>query len=115
MSIEENKAIARKWAAAFDAADVTAIDELAAPSFMHSSEGNLQQFKDGAVKYFAEYRLQTTIEEVIAEGDKVAYQWTMRSTLVDDPGARSGVTILRIENGKIVEDRHFSRDSQDQD
>ena len=40
MSRVENKAIARRYAAAFDAGDLAALDELCAPSFVHHSMGN---------------------------------------------------------------------------
>ena len=56
-----------------------------------------------------------TLEDVIVEGDKAAYRWTMRGTHtgpmrgIPPTGksiAMSGMTILRIDGGKIVEGWH---------
>lgn len=61
--------------------------------------------------------LRVTVEEMIAEGDKVAYRWTMRGTHqgvyegIAPTGKAitlTGITILRFADGKIVEDRFES-------
>jgi predicted ester cyclase len=50
--------------------------------------------------------LRHTIEDIIAEGDKVAYRWTMRWTNQETgkQEAYRGITFMRIADGKIVED-----------
>ena len=57
--------------------------------------------------------LKVTIDDVVSEGDKVAWRWTMRGTHQGEleghpPTGRqvtfSGITIVHLENGKVVAD-----------
>lgn len=57
--------------------------------------------------------LKVTIDDVVSEGDKVAWRWTMRGTHQGDleghaPTGRqvtfSGITIVHLANGKVVAD-----------
>lgn len=56
--------------------------------------------------------LQVTVEDQIAEGDKVATRWTARGTrrvevqgnaLSGGIGTWTGITLARLANGKIIE------------
>jgi steroid delta-isomerase-like uncharacterized protein len=79
---------------------------------------SVDDLKDAVKEYREAFPdLTCTIEELIAEGDKVAYRWTMRGTHQGEiegiaPTGRavevSGITIVRLEDGKIVEDRFES-------
>jgi steroid delta-isomerase-like uncharacterized protein len=64
--------------------------------------------------YFAAFPdINVTVEDVIAEGDKAVTRWTIRGTHrgelmgiapTDKPIELKGITIHRIEGGKIVEE-----------
>ena len=85
MSIEENKALVRRW---FEEAyrDDTVADELVAPDYVGRFPPNpdvrgreaIKQFNRETVTAFPD--LQLTLDELIAEGDKVVVRWTMRGT-----------------------------------
>ncbi len=119
MSLEKNKALARRYQEeVWGKGDLALIDELLAPDFIDHSlpagmdpsfagakravQGALDAFPDG----------QWTVEDLIAEGDKVTIRWKMDATHEHAfrgiaPGGKpvtvTGITILRIAGGKIVE------------
>ena len=119
MSVEENKAIARRWYdEAFNKHRVAAIDELYAPDFVtHDNplvpEGNRAGAKQLFASLFAAVPdLSATVEDIIAEGDKVVVRYTTWGTqqgdLIDIPATGKSFTmacidILRFEDGKIAE------------
>jgi predicted ester cyclase len=73
MSVEENKA--------FVQGNVDALDELCAPNFHLEVLGRVEAFKEASRRFRTSFLdLHFTIEEIIAEGDKVAYRWTARGT-----------------------------------
>ena len=86
--------------------DRAAIDELYAPDLVEFVR------KGSLTWHTATPDLQYTVEDVIVEGDKGVVSWTCVSTHTDvlwgiAPTGRkvmtAGVTILRVENGRIVE------------
>jgi steroid delta-isomerase-like uncharacterized protein len=116
---DENKAIARGALEAFGSGDVDRLEELIAPDVVDhdpynpfASEG-LEGVKKGVNMYREAFPdLQFTIEDQIAEGDKVATRWTGTGTHQGElmgaaPTGKSatvtGIAIDRIEGGKIVE------------
>ena len=121
MSIVENKALARRSFEAFNQRDLSAADEIYAPSYMlHSpiappdlpigSEGVRQQHA-GYLAAFPDE--QITVEDLIAEGDRVAVRVTVRGTHrgifmgvapTGRPVALEAITIYRVDAEKIVED-----------
>jgi predicted ester cyclase len=54
-------------------------------------------------------QLEITVEDQIAEGDRVATRWTMRGTTGDRRDVElPGITISRFVDGRIKEDwTHF--------
>ncbi len=117
MSAEENKALARRAWENIDDPDL--IDEVYAPDVVwHEPDQDIQgteqakQFIDMYKTAFPD--LNATVEDVIAEGDKVVTRVTLRGTHQGEieefgpPTGRQievkGITISRIEGGKIVED-----------
>jgi steroid delta-isomerase-like uncharacterized protein len=118
---ERNKALVRRFFEAFEADDAAALNEVLAPDLVAYSHGATDpQDREAHVQGIRGWNAafsdtQYTIEEQIAEGDKVATRVTMRSvhSRRDFQGlpptgkeiAVSGVTIERIRNGKIVERR----------
>jgi steroid delta-isomerase-like uncharacterized protein len=122
MPTEQNKALARKlYLDIFSKGNTALIDQIFAADYVnHDTSGPLEGWPRGAQGFHAvagTYRgafpdLQFTIEEVVAEGDRVVTRWTARGTntgsLAGMPptgksAAVSGISIERIANGKIAE------------
>jgi len=117
----QNKAIVRRFFEAFEANDQAALKEVLAPDLVAYSHGapgpqNRDAHLQGISGWNAAFsETRFTIEEQIAEGDKVATRSTMRSVHShgDFQGlsptgkqiAVGGISIERIEDGKIVERR----------
>ena len=118
MSIEENKALVRRW---FEEAyrDDTVADELVAPDYVGRFPPNpdvrgreaIMQFNRETVTAFPD--LQLTLDELIAEGDKVVVRWTMRGTHLGElrggiaPTGKAftvtGTTTNRVAEGRVAE------------
>jgi len=121
MSTETNKAVARRFLEEiFGQGKLAVADEIIAPEHVNSGPGALPGLPpgpEGAKLGIAVYRnafpdVQFTIDEQIAEGDKVVTRWTARGThkgeLAGIPATGksstvTGVGIDRIVNGKIIE------------
>jgi len=115
MSLEENKAIIRNGIEAMNAQKNLAIlDDLVGPDYVdHTNQLNREgakQFYTLLFKGFPDYH--RTIEDIIAEGDKV---WVDSTTTMTHTGefrglaptgkkvTTTGVNIYRIVDGKMVE------------
>jgi steroid delta-isomerase-like uncharacterized protein len=114
---EENKALARRAWEAVGNPDI--IDEVyAADLVWHEPDQDIQGLEE-ARQFVTMYKtafpdLNATVEDVIAEGDKVVTRVTIRGTHQGEieefgpPTGRQievkGISISRIEGGKIVED-----------
>ena len=122
MSVEENKALARRELEELfsHTGNLDAAEEIYAPGFVaHSSSGSEDIRGVQAAKHFAaSYRrafhdLLTTVEELLAEGEKVVARWTVRGTHqgeIEELGPptgkhieATGISVYRIEGGKIAE------------
>jgi predicted ester cyclase len=121
MTTEENKAIVRRFYEAFAANDEGALKEVLAPDLVAYSHGapgpqSREVHLQGISGWNAAFSdTHFTIEEQLAEGDKVATRVTMRS--VHNRGefqglppngkeiVVGGIAIERIKDGKIVERR----------
>jgi steroid delta-isomerase-like uncharacterized protein len=121
MSTEENKAIARRFAQVWNRGGTEVIDELAAPDLVVSyplfpaeihGPAAFKELLAGVYKAFPDLGLR--VDDIIAEGDKVAARWTTWGTHQGDmPGLPAtgkraewtGITIYRIADGKVVEER----------
>jgi steroid delta-isomerase-like uncharacterized protein len=114
---EENKALARRAWELADNPDI--LEEVYAPDVVwHEPDQEirgLEQAKQFVTTYKTAFPDMTvTVEDVIAEGDKVVTRVTLRGTHQGEteefapPTGRQvegeGITISRIEGGKIVED-----------
>ena len=117
---EENKALARRWFEDFyNAHDPAVADEIVSPDCVvhdpnlpglppgpEGSKQTARVFRDA----FPDTRI--TVEDQVAEGDRVVTRWTARGTHQGDlmgippsgvSGEIAGVTINRISRGKIAE------------
>ena len=118
MSTEENKAVLRRNEEAFNKGDLAIADETIAPDYIyHGSSG--QEFKglEGFKQIITMFRtafpdLHVTVEDMVAEGDKVAHRLILRGTQKGDlmgiaPTGKqvtvSAITISRFADGKEVE------------
>jgi steroid delta-isomerase-like uncharacterized protein len=117
---DQNKAIARRALELFSSGDLDDLDELVSEDAVDHDTQNPNagiHGPEGAKQTAAIYRaafsdLQITVEDQIAEGNKVATRWRAVGTQDGDlaglpASGRSstvtGMTIDRIEGGKIVE------------
>jgi predicted ester cyclase len=117
MSTEENKALARRFRETADKNKGTGMEEFLSPQMVLHSPGrpslNRKQVQGLiGVFYSAFPDLHHTIEDQIAEGDKVVNRVTLRGTHqgefqgIPPTGkevAFAGILIDRYEGGKIVE------------
>jgi steroid delta-isomerase-like uncharacterized protein len=118
MSIEENKEIVRRYQEAYNRQDYDALAEIVAadvstPNMISTMPRGLEGAKlvhQKTLLGMPDYH--TTIEDLIAEGNRVAARVTITGTHTGDfygipaTGKRinvSGIYIVRIANGKIVE------------
>jgi steroid delta-isomerase-like uncharacterized protein len=119
MSAEENKALARRAWEIVSQDDLDRIEEVYAPDLVwHEPDQEVRGIEEGK-QYVSEALTafpdaQVSVEDVIAEPDKVVTRYTIRATHQGETeeygpptGKRvelKGVTIHRIEGGKIVEE-----------
>jgi len=107
MSLEENKAIVRRWIEEINKGNLGILDGLVAPDFFHPThqlrgpEG-IKQFYTMFLNVFSD--IHETVKDIIAEGDKVWFLEKVTGT--SSSGKKmdaTALTILRIVNGKAVE------------
>lgn len=97
--------------------DTKAADELMAanvtlrnpPAVLH----RLEEYKQGMAAFHAAFPdLHFTVEELVAEGDKVVVRWSLRGTQLGDYQGRpptgravsvTGMSLFRLADGKIQE------------
>lgn len=118
MSTEENKALVRRFQDEIRKGNLAIIDELVAPGTLLGGV-SAEQWKAETLQGRKDIPDESlTIDEMIAEGDQVMFHWTFRGTHVNvvptpygpaQPTGKlitaSGISIYRIEGGKIVSDR----------
>lgn len=118
MSAEENKAIWQRYVEELDKGNMTIIDQLAAPNCVVHYPGGLDvrgpdALKEHAAKFYTAFPdFQHVIEDMIAEGDKVAARYTDRGTHKGEfmgiaPTGKqvefTAIGICRFANGKFTE------------
>lgn len=117
--LEQNKALARQLTQAQNEQNIDKLKELLSPNFKsHISDVpfplNCDQYIQGVkMSHRAFKHLEFTIEDLIAEGDKVVVRLTARGKHTGDyqgfvPSQHkikfAGIAIRRISKGKIVEE-----------
>jgi len=113
MSLEENKSIVRRWIEAYNKRNLD-FDEFIAPDYVdHTNKvdrDGLKQLFAMGFKGFPDWH--ETIEDIIAEGDKVwvrlSYTGTHKGEFMGLPPTGKKITskavdIYRIVNGKLAE------------
>jgi steroid delta-isomerase-like uncharacterized protein len=116
---ELNKALARAEFEVWSSGDLEGLDSLVAPDVVHHDpyDPHAADGLEGLKRSIAMNRdafpdLELTIEDQVAEGDRVATRWTATMTHEGQLGGMAatgrrvtltGITIERFENGKVVE------------
>lgn len=119
MSAEQNKTIARRFFLdAFSKGRLELLDDLLASDYVdHDAPPGTPPGQEGIRYLMSAFRnafpdVQFTVEDQVAEGDKVVTRYTFRGTHQGDlfgipPTGRRvafpGISIYRIENGKMRE------------
>ncbi|MEA2351623.1 MAG: hypothetical protein QOJ14_37 [Thermoleophilaceae bacterium] len=119
MGNEQNEAIARRGFDAFNTGDLSIVDEMTADNAVNHdpAQPDEAQGPEGFKQIVQMYRgafpdLAFTIEECFSDGDLVCTRWTTTAThdgdLMGIPATGraitgSGITIDRIQDGKVVE------------
>ena len=119
MSAEESKAIMRRYFGVFEQGNIELLDELLAPDYINHSPAtpDLPTGPEGVKAVVSMFRsampdLRVVIEDMIAEGDKVATRYTLEGTHegelfgVPPTGQRlsnKSITVERVSGGKIRE------------
>lgn len=120
MSTEENKVIARRWSEElWSKGDLAVADEIVAPNYVRHDPGDpfaaegpedVKRLVTGLRALMPD--LHITIEDVIAERDKVVSRYTATGTVTGEFMGRAftgkqtratAIQIFRIVDGKIVE------------
>jgi steroid delta-isomerase-like uncharacterized protein len=119
MTLETNKALVRRFIAEiFERGRVEAVDELVADDFIGHTWGNadkdgLKQTMDRVAKALADVHF--TIDDMVAEGDRVAVRVTASARQVGEsfglaPSGRTytigEIHIFRIRDGQVTEHWH---------
>ncbi|MBI4788257.1 MAG: ester cyclase [Chloroflexi bacterium] len=121
MSTEQNKATLRRfYEEVFNQGKYSVLDEICVPNYVSHSPGNppgIPNNRDGLRQIIMMYRnavpdIHFTIEDIMAEGDKVVCRWSSTGThkgeLLGIPATNkratvTGTDITRCENGKLAE------------
>ena len=114
MAIAENKALVRSLFEAINAGNLARIYEVFAADFVDRSTAEQVPGPDGVQQYFTRLRaalpdLYITIDDLIAEDEKVVVRTTWRGTYEGSSSAgrqvaRTMIQMFRIVNNKIQEE-----------
>src|ERR687898_171007 len=116
---EKNKALVRTFfEEAWGKGNVAAVDEFMADKYVeHPRPSTLPPGTEGLKQLIAAYRtafpdLKMTLDDIFAEGEMVAFRWSVSGTHLGDwlgvpPTGNhvraTGITVFRIAGGKVVE------------
>jgi steroid delta-isomerase-like uncharacterized protein len=118
VSIEENKAVVRQWFQAFNDRDLLAEGAARSADFVAHVPGapapldgeGWKSFIAAFVAGFPDFRL--VLEDMVAEGDRVAARWTFRGThegeflgiaATGKPVSMSAIEVNRVADSKVAE------------
>jgi steroid delta-isomerase-like uncharacterized protein len=117
MPTQENKALVRRWIdEVWDKGNLAAVDEVFATGYIVNGQAVGTEGVKQAVTWLRSTfpGARVTIEDMIAEGDKVVACWALRGAqhgvFMDIPPTGkqvtlTGISIYRIADRKIVENR----------
>ena len=118
MSVEQKKALIRRLIeTVWNQGNMDVVDELIAENYVYENPSIKMEVKgpEGYKEFVSMLRnaysgVQFVVGDMVAEDDKVVTCWTFRGAFHDltkseIPVSTTGVSVNRIENGKIVEER----------
>jgi steroid delta-isomerase-like uncharacterized protein len=119
MSTEQNKSIVRRWIEeGWNKHNLSVVDEIYAPNFVqHEPEPQTVNSSEALKQYLSAYftafpDLSLSIEDLLAEGDKVVRRFVSNGThtgpfmgmpATGKKGVITGIVIFRLENSRIAE------------
>ncbi|MEZ4494253.1 MAG: ester cyclase [Dehalococcoidia bacterium] len=121
---DENRSKIHRWATElWSSGNLDAADELYAPRYTYQGvERTPADFKAGIAAWRSAFPdLVVTLISVLAEGDRIAWEWQVRGTnkapfMGHKPTGRmfelTGVHVARFECGKIAEEREYFDEAQ---
>ncbi len=120
MSTEQNKTIVRRWIEeGWNKGNVNVVDQFYAPNVVQhdasspapvTSSADLKQYVGAFLTAMPD--LHFTIDDLLAEGDKVLWRFTSQGTQTGPlmnippsgkPGTVTGMALFRLADGKIAE------------
>ena len=123
MSLDENKALAiRYFQEVWEQGDFALEDQLLAPDYVdHNAAPGFPSNRTGHHQFLVHFRaafpdVRYTMDDLIAEGDRVMDRWTVHATHLGEflgipPTGKAvtfwGIDILRIVNGRITDIWHL--------
>jgi steroid delta-isomerase-like uncharacterized protein len=117
MSLEDNKAVVRRFFAALDDQDLDGVAALLAPDYRLHFDGNPEMDRGAGIGFFGAFLaafpdISHQVQDQIAEGDRVATRIVVRGThqneLMGIPATGNGMSIgatnvMRVDQNKIAE------------
>lgn len=110
---EENKAIVQRYSEALNQRNLDVLDEIFAPEFIdHAASPDQPPGPEGLKQFFAMMDsgfpdFHATVEDMLAEGDKVAFRFTFHGThqgeFMGIPPTGKQVTMQGIDIMRIVD------------
>jgi ketosteroid isomerase-like protein len=112
---DANKTLVRRYLEILSGGVLEKLDEVIAPDFVDRTPGAATQTRGPEAIRESQRRarelfqdIRYTVEDLIAEGDRVAVRYTVHATRIGAGGAGkpvevTGVTLLRIADGRIRE------------
>ena len=106
MSIDENKAVVRRFLTAISSGgNIDLIDELVASNYVNRGMGNVDLAGFKAMLSGMQGASDFEIDDLVAEGDAVVLRITMHMTLAGGKKVSAqAITFYRLSDGRIVED-----------
>jgi steroid delta-isomerase-like uncharacterized protein len=116
--LEEHKALVRRWFdEVWNQGSADAVDQLLAADAVVHGLGEAMTGPEGFKRFHAAYReafpdVQIEIQDMVAEGDRVAFRWTATAThrggslgfaATNRTVRFEGMGIVRVRNGKLIE------------
>lgn len=115
MTIDQNKALVRRWYdEALNRRDLSVADDVIAEDLVFNGRAiGREGLKQAAIRVRSIFPdASVTIEDVVAEGDRVVTRWTARAThqgefqgipATGKPITMRGIHVDRVANGMIAE------------
>jgi steroid delta-isomerase-like uncharacterized protein len=102
----------------WNSGNLDALDGVAAADYRMNDDGSLEDLKQAIRELRSGFPdFTVSVDDVVAQGDRVAYRWTMTGTHQNEYEGLAatgktltarGMTFLRLQDGLIVEDRFES-------